>query len=90
MIASAAILVLQVVEVVVALLVQEAVEMAVLAIVVVNVMEHVADLVVLDVLEVVLVGQRSQYIDEGERSAMEGWGGEEYNIHRHERLSIGL
>lgn len=60
------------------------------AIAVVNAMVLAADLVVLDVLEVVLVEQRSQYIDEGERSALERRNGEEHNVHRHEGLPIGL
>lgn len=64
MIASAAILVLQVVEGVVKRLVPEAVEMAAQAIVVVNAMEHVAVLVVLAVLEVVPVETYSLFIDE--------------------------
>ena len=64
MIASAAILVLQVVEGGVKRLVPEAVEMAAQAIVVVNAMEHVAVLVVLAVLEVVPVETYSLFIDE--------------------------
>lgn len=74
----------------VVVLAQVAVGVVALAIAAVNVMEHVADLVALDALGVVLVVQRSQYIDEGERSALERRNGEEYNIHRHEGLSISL
>ena len=66
------------------------VEAVALAIVVASVMAHVVALAVMAALAVVLVEQHSQYIDERERSTLERWNGEEYNIHRHERLSVGL
>ncbi len=66
------------------------VEAVALAIVVASVMAHVVALAVMAALAVVLVEQHSQYIDERERSTLERWNGEEYNIHRHERLSVGM
>lgn len=68
----------------------EAVGAVALAIVVENAMVHVVVLVVTAALEAVLEETYSLFIDERKQSALERRNGEEYNIHRHKGLSIGM
>lgn len=71
-------------------LVLEDVEEVAQEIVVVNAMALAAALAVMAAQVAVLVETYSQYIDEREQSTLERWNGKEHNVHRHERLPIGL